>query len=156
MSCKQWEIREINDIMNHTIEGWEPGTTKRIPGYGVQRTWRRKAGMELEQWETTPHPSKQRVNKPINNFPILSAPKSRESPTFSLYILILFLMIKKCKQRIAKQEKGVWKAPRSLAGGFLMPVYIARLQARQHKLPSRIRGFGKQQRCFLIPMENAL
>ena len=51
MSCKQREIREINDIMNHTIEGWEPGTTKRIPGYGVQRTWRRKAGMELEKLE---------------------------------------------------------------------------------------------------------
>lgn len=48
---KQWEIREINDIMNHTIEGWEPGTTKRIPGYGIQRTWRRKAEVGLEQLE---------------------------------------------------------------------------------------------------------
>ena len=48
---KQWEIREINDIMNHTIEGWEPGTTKRIPGYGIQRTWHRKAGVGVEQLE---------------------------------------------------------------------------------------------------------
>ena len=48
---KQWEIREINDIMNHTIEGWEPGTTKRIPGYGIQRTWHRKAGVRVEQLE---------------------------------------------------------------------------------------------------------
>ena len=40
-----------NDIMNHTIEGWEPGTTKRIPGYGIQRTWRRKAGVGVEQLE---------------------------------------------------------------------------------------------------------
>ena len=48
---KQWEIREINDIMNHTIEGWELGTTKRIPGYGIQRTWHRKAGVEVEQLE---------------------------------------------------------------------------------------------------------
>ena len=48
---KQWEIREINDIMNHTIEGWEPGTAKRIPGYGIQRTWHRKAGVGVEQLE---------------------------------------------------------------------------------------------------------
>ena len=48
---KQWEIREINDIMNHTIEGWEPGTTKRIPGYGIQRTWHRKTGVGAEQLE---------------------------------------------------------------------------------------------------------
>ena len=40
-----------NDIMNHTIEGWEPGTTKRIPGYGIQRAWRRKAGVGVEQLE---------------------------------------------------------------------------------------------------------
>lgn len=48
---KQWEIREINDIMNHTIEGWEPGTTKRISGYGIQRTWHRRAGVGVEQLE---------------------------------------------------------------------------------------------------------
>lgn len=24
-----------NDIMHHTIAGWAPGTTKRIPGYGI-------------------------------------------------------------------------------------------------------------------------
>lgn len=40
-----------NDIMNHTIEGWAPGTTKRISGYGIQRTWHRKAGVGVEQLE---------------------------------------------------------------------------------------------------------
>lgn len=42
----QKEIREINDIMNHSIIGWEPGKHKRISGYGSQRTWRRKAEIE--------------------------------------------------------------------------------------------------------------
>ena len=37
--------------MNHTIEGWEHGTTKQISGYGIQRTWRRKAGAGVEQLE---------------------------------------------------------------------------------------------------------
>lgn len=41
----------LNDIMNHTIEGWEPGTIKRISGYGIQRTWHRKAGVGVEQLE---------------------------------------------------------------------------------------------------------
>ena len=36
--------------MNHTIEGWEHGTTQ-ISGYGIQRTWRRKAGAGVEQLE---------------------------------------------------------------------------------------------------------
>lgn len=40
-----------NDIMHHTIAGWAPGTTKRIPGYGIQRTWHRKAGVGVEQLE---------------------------------------------------------------------------------------------------------
>lgn len=37
--------------MNHTIEGWEPGTTKRVSGYGIQRIWHRKAGVGVEQLE---------------------------------------------------------------------------------------------------------
>ena len=42
----QREIREVNDIMNNSIDGWEAGKHKRLPGYGTQRTWRRKAGIE--------------------------------------------------------------------------------------------------------------
>ena len=48
----QKEIREVNDIMNHSIIGWEAGKHKRIPGYGSQRTWRRKA--EIEEMEDFP------------------------------------------------------------------------------------------------------
>ena len=42
----QREIREVNDIMNNSIDGWEPGKHKRLPGYGTQRTWRRKTEIE--------------------------------------------------------------------------------------------------------------
>lgn len=38
----QREIREVNDIMNNSIDEWEPGKQKRFPGYGAQRSWRRK------------------------------------------------------------------------------------------------------------------
>jgi hypothetical protein len=35
---KQWEIREINDIMNNSIEGWTPFSNPRIfAKYGRQR-----------------------------------------------------------------------------------------------------------------------
>ena len=48
---KQWEIREINDIMNNSMDRWERGPHRRIPGYGLQRTWHRKAGVEVAQLE---------------------------------------------------------------------------------------------------------
>lgn len=48
---KQWEIREINEIMNNSIDGWERGPNKRVPGYGTQRTWKRKAEVEVKQLE---------------------------------------------------------------------------------------------------------
>ena len=42
---KPWELREINDIMNHNIVGWEKHSTKdqqvRFPEYGKQRAWDR-------------------------------------------------------------------------------------------------------------------
>ena len=39
---KQWEIREINEIMNNTIEGWTPFPNPRNFGkYGKQRGWER-------------------------------------------------------------------------------------------------------------------
>ena len=39
---KQWEIREINEIMNNSIEGWKPFSNPRIfSKYGRQRGWER-------------------------------------------------------------------------------------------------------------------
>ena len=39
---KQWEIREINEIMNNSIEGWTPFSNPRIfSKYGRQRGWER-------------------------------------------------------------------------------------------------------------------
>ena len=39
---KQWEIREVNDIMNHCITGWKYFTNPRIfEGYGRQKGWER-------------------------------------------------------------------------------------------------------------------
>ena len=41
---KQWEIREVNDIMNHCITGWKYFTNPRIfEGYGRQKGWERDA-----------------------------------------------------------------------------------------------------------------
>jgi predicted P-loop ATPase len=47
---KQWEIREINEIMNNSIEGWKSFTNPRIfAKYGRQRGWERiePSGNEL-------------------------------------------------------------------------------------------------------------
>ena len=39
---KQWEIREINEIMNNSIDGWKPFSNPRIfARYGRQRGWER-------------------------------------------------------------------------------------------------------------------
>ena len=39
---KQWEIREINDIMNSSIDGWTPFSNPRyFAKYGRQRGWER-------------------------------------------------------------------------------------------------------------------
>ena len=39
---KQWEIREVNDIMNHCITGWRYFSNPRIfEGYGRQKGWER-------------------------------------------------------------------------------------------------------------------
>ena len=39
---KQWEIREINEIMNNSVEGWTAFSNPRIFGkYGRQRGWER-------------------------------------------------------------------------------------------------------------------
>ena len=45
---KQWEIREINDIMNNGIDGWMPFSNPRIFGkYGRQKGWERNSGNAL-------------------------------------------------------------------------------------------------------------
>ena len=39
---KQWEIREVNDIMNHCITGWKYFSNPRMfAGYGRQKGWER-------------------------------------------------------------------------------------------------------------------
>ena len=41
---KQWEIREINEIMNNSIEGWTAFSNPRtFARYGRQRGWERAA-----------------------------------------------------------------------------------------------------------------
>ena len=40
---KDWELKEINNIMNHSIVGWEKISSHRFSGYGTQRGWRRIA-----------------------------------------------------------------------------------------------------------------
>ena len=41
---KQWEIREVNDIMNHCVTGWRYFSNPRIfEGYGRQKGWEREA-----------------------------------------------------------------------------------------------------------------
>ena len=47
---KQWEIKEINSIMNTCINGWEKISSHRFGRYGLQRGWKRKTdtqGFEL-------------------------------------------------------------------------------------------------------------
>jgi hypothetical protein len=41
---KDWELKEINNIMNHSIAGWEKVSSHRFAGYGTQRGWHREAG----------------------------------------------------------------------------------------------------------------
>ena len=44
---KQWEIREINDIMNHSVSGWQAfKNPRRFPGYGRQKGWERATGTD--------------------------------------------------------------------------------------------------------------
>ena len=38
---KDWELKEINKIMNHSIVGWEKVSSHRFPKYGTQRGWKR-------------------------------------------------------------------------------------------------------------------
>ena len=40
---KQWEVREINDIMNQSIDGWERFSYPRVfAEYGRQKGWERE------------------------------------------------------------------------------------------------------------------
>jgi predicted P-loop ATPase len=38
---KDWELKEINNIMNNSIFGWEKVSSHRFARYGTQRGWRR-------------------------------------------------------------------------------------------------------------------
>ncbi len=43
---KQWEIKEINSIMNTCIEGWEKISSHRFGKYGLQRGWKRRSDIQ--------------------------------------------------------------------------------------------------------------
>lgn len=50
---KQWEIREINEIMNSSVSGWRPFANPRyFLGYGRQRGWERDNGMPTTDGKT--------------------------------------------------------------------------------------------------------
>ena len=50
---KQWEIREINDIMNNSISGWKPFANPRIfEKYGRQKGWERDNGLPATDGKT--------------------------------------------------------------------------------------------------------
>jgi len=38
---KDWELKEINNVMNHSISGWEKVSSHRFSKYGTQRGWKR-------------------------------------------------------------------------------------------------------------------
>lgn len=38
---KDWELKEINNIMNNSITGWEKISTHRFKDYGIKRGWHR-------------------------------------------------------------------------------------------------------------------
>ena len=38
---KDWELKEINNVMNNSISGWEKISSHRFAEYGIQRGWRR-------------------------------------------------------------------------------------------------------------------
>lgn len=43
---KDWELKEINNVMNNSISGWEKISSHRFAEYGIQRGWRRIADKE--------------------------------------------------------------------------------------------------------------
>jgi len=55
---KDWELKEINNVMNHSIVGWEKISSHRFAVYGTQRGWRRVADKngfrKLPESEATP------------------------------------------------------------------------------------------------------
>lgn len=51
---KQWEIREINEIMNNSVEGWKTFSNPRIfVKYGRQRGWERDNGLSVTGLKST-------------------------------------------------------------------------------------------------------
>jgi predicted P-loop ATPase len=43
---KDWELKEINNVMNNSIVGWEKISSHRFAEYGTQRGWRRTGGKD--------------------------------------------------------------------------------------------------------------
>lgn len=52
---KDWELKEIGDIMNNSIVGWEKCSNQRYPEFGSQRSWHRIRKKEpvVDQLEIT-------------------------------------------------------------------------------------------------------
>lgn len=90
---KQWEIREVNDIMNHCITGWRYFPNPRIfDGYGRQKGWEREApATEREKLQANSRtassrsrgrwsfPSKKSAPLPISCYPVVR-PVAGENP----------------------------------------------------------------------------
>lgn len=59
---KDWELKEINNVMNNSISGWEKISSHRFAEYGIQRGWRRvvdKDGFhKLPEYAETPFDKK--------------------------------------------------------------------------------------------------
>lgn len=59
---KDWELKEINNVMNNSISGWEKISSHRFAEYGIQRGWRRvvdKDGFhKLPEYTETPFDKK--------------------------------------------------------------------------------------------------
>ena len=43
---KSRQIKDINEIMNNSISGWEKYKQHRFPRYGQQNSWKRKTGKD--------------------------------------------------------------------------------------------------------------
>lgn len=66
---KDWELKEINNIMNHSIVGWEKISSHRFARYGTQRGWRKvidKKGFQKLS-DSTAVPFEKEKEMPVQN-----------------------------------------------------------------------------------------
>lgn len=53
---KQWELNEINDIMNDCIDGFEKVSSHRFKEHGIQRAWKRTKPRDFESVDDNENP----------------------------------------------------------------------------------------------------